>query len=91
MTPSFDDYQATMKSLGFDEVLVREWKPMQVVEQHAHPFDAKAVVVRGEMFLTVGDQTRHLHPGDTFDLVRGEPHSERYGAQGATYWVGRRS
>lgn len=90
MAPTFEAYRDSMTAMGFDEVLVREWKPLQVVGDHAHPFDAKAVVVQGEMFLTVGGQTRQLFPGDTFDLARGQPHSERYGAEGATYWVGRR-
>ena len=29
--------------------------------------------------------------GDTFTLERDVPHSERYGAQGAAYWVARRN
>jgi hypothetical protein len=28
--------------------------------------------------------------GDEFELDAGEPHAERYGEAGATYWVGRR-
>jgi quercetin dioxygenase-like cupin family protein len=46
--------------------------------------------VRGEMWLTIGDRTRHIPTGGTFELNPGTPHSERYGAEGATYWVGRR-
>jgi hypothetical protein len=38
----------------------------------------------------VGDDTRHLHPGDTFQLEREVPHAERYGNEGATYWAARR-
>jgi hypothetical protein len=34
--------------------------------------------------------TRHLRPGDGFQLARDEPHAERYGAEGAIYWVARR-
>lgn len=90
MATSFEDYQATMTSLGYDETVVREWQPLQQVGDHSHPFDVKAMVVQGEMFLTCGDATRHLLAGDSFDLVRDEPHSERYGAEGATFWVGRR-
>jgi hypothetical protein len=30
-------------------------------------------------------------PGDDFALERDVPHAERYGADGATYWVGRRN
>jgi hypothetical protein len=42
------------------------------------------------MWLTVGEETRHLRLGDTFELERDEPHAERYGVEGATYWVARR-
>lgn len=44
----------------------------------------------GEMWLTVEGSTRHLLPGDRFELAAGVLHAERYGPQGATYWVARR-
>ena len=40
---------------------------------------------------TRGDETRHLLPGDTFQLAHGTPHAERYGPEGAIYWVARRN
>jgi len=43
------------------------------------------------MWLTVGSTVRHLVPGDTFTLDREVPHAERYGEEGATYWVARRT
>jgi quercetin dioxygenase-like cupin family protein len=42
------------------------------------------------MWLTIGEQTRHLSPGDRFQIACNEPHAERYGPQGATFWVARR-
>ena len=71
-------------------MLERSWDPGQVVAIHSHPFDASAVVVKGEMWLIVGDDTRHIGTGGTFELARGTPHSERYGSEGAVYWVARR-
>lgn len=62
-----------------------------MVDEHRHPFDADAVVVHGEMWLTEGEVTRHLGPGDTFTLPADTPHAERYGDRGATYWVARRA
>jgi len=90
MTITFEQFEADARQRGFDEVLVREWKPNQVVDEHVHPFAADAIVVQGEMWLTDADGTRHLHPGDTFELDANVPHSERYGSAGATYWVARR-
>ena len=90
MTESFVEFETRLKAQGCDEVLERRWEPGQVVPTHSHPFDASAVVVQGEMWLTVGDATQHLLPGGTFALDRGTPHAERYGSEGAVYWVGRR-
>jgi hypothetical protein len=51
-----------------------------VVETHEHPFAVKAIVVAGEMWLTHDGATRHLRPGDRFELAAAAPHAERYGA-----------
>ena len=92
MTPiSREEFTAQALAAGFDEVLEREWPPQAVVETHTHPFTVKALVVRGEMWLSVGQKTRHLLAGEEFALRRDVPHAERYGADGATYWVARRN
>jgi len=88
---TFEDFEAQARAQGFQEVLERNWPPSTVLDQHAHPFAVKALVVRGEMWLTVGDRTRHLMPGDPFELERDVAHAERYGSEGATYWVARRA
>ena len=90
MSESFAQFEIRTKALGFNEVLERQWEPGRVVGTHSHPFDASALVVQGEMWLMVGDETRHIATGGTFELARNTPHSERYGSEGATYWVGRR-
>jgi mannose-6-phosphate isomerase-like protein (cupin superfamily) len=89
-TSSFEAFRLQSLIEGFDEALEREWAPLTLLDMHTHPFAAKAVVVRGEMWLTVGDLTRQLRPGDTFELEAEVPHAERYGAEGAAYWVARR-
>ncbi|MEO5735731.1 MAG: AraC family transcriptional regulator [Rubrivivax sp.] len=87
----FARFEADLRQQGYDTVLRRPWDPLTVVDTHSHPFDAKARVVQGEMWLTQGDTTRHVGIGEGFELAAGVPHSERYGADGATYWVGRRN
>lgn len=90
MSESFAEFESRAKAQGFNEVLERKWEPGQVVGTHSHPFDASALMVQGEMWLMVGDATRHIAAGGTFELARNTPHSERYGNEGAIYWVGRR-
>ena len=43
------------------------------------------------MWLTVGEATRHLLPGDEFELAAAAEHAERYGHTGAAYWLARRN
>ena len=87
---SFEAFQTTALAQGFDEVLVREWLPDQVVGTHTHPFAVQARVVRGELWLRCGDLTSHIPAGGGFELPRDAPHDERYGPDGATFWVARR-
>jgi quercetin dioxygenase-like cupin family protein len=86
---TFDTYRSERLAEGFDEVTERVWAPETTLDTHTHPFAVKARLVQGEMWLTVGGETRHLRPGDSFELNREVPHAERYGASGATYWVAR--
>lgn len=90
-TPTFAEFEAAARARGFDEVLERQWAPGTVLDTHTHPFSVEARVVQGEMWLSCGEQTRHLRPGDSFELARDVPHAERYGTEGATYWVARRN
>ncbi|NTV69940.1 MAG: AraC family transcriptional regulator [Azonexaceae bacterium] len=88
---TFADFEAQAFAEGFDEVLERSWPADAVLDAHTHPFALKARVVRGEMWLTVGPETRHLKAGDDFALAREITHAERYGHAGATYWVARKN
>ena len=87
---SFSEFEATARREGYDEVVAREWPADAVVATHEHPFAVKALVVAGEMWLSEGETTRRLLPGDAFELAAGVSHAERYGAAGATYWAARR-
>ncbi len=87
----FHAFAESMTSHGYDEVVERVWEPLATAAEHTHPFAAKALVVKGEMWLTVNGRTQHLLPGGRFELAAGQPHAQRYGSEGATYWVARRA
>lgn len=89
--PDFQTFEVDARAQGFDEVLERQWAPRTVLATHTHAFAVLALVVQGEMWLTVGGEVRHPHPGDEFVLDREVPHAERHGDAGATYWVARRN
>lgn len=86
---TFEAFKAAAEQQGFGEVLVREWEPNHETPEHEHPFDVQAQMVRGDFWLTLKGQTRHLRPGDTFSVPRNTRHAERYGPQGATFWAAR--
>ncbi|GAC1436911.1 MAG: hypothetical protein NVSMB6_32860 [Burkholderiaceae bacterium] len=87
----FSVFETEARAAGYDEAVERRWEPNRQLDTHSHPFDAEAVVVQGEMWLSCEGTTRHLHAGDTFKLSRGTLHEERYGTAGTTYWVARRN
>lgn len=75
---------------GFAEVLERDAEPHSSNELHEHPFDARLLVVDGELMLGSADGERRIGPGEMCELPRGERHRERYGAAGARLVIGRR-
>lgn len=89
--PDFETFSRQARAEGFDEVVERQWSPDTVLETHTHPFSVKALVTQGQMWLTANGQTQALQAGDWFGLERDVPHDERYGPEGATYWVARRN
>lgn len=91
MGDDFAAFEAATRAQGYDEVLVRDWLPLTVLDTHTHPFAVSALVVAGEMWLTQAGETTQLRPGDRFTLDRNEPHAERYGEAGASFWVARRN
>ena len=89
-TPTYAVFEAWARAQGFDEVLERSWPPGQIVGTHAHPFEVSALMVQGELWLSCGGDTRHLKAGDRFELAMDMPHEERYGPEGATFWMARK-
>ena len=90
MHETFANFRQEALARGYTEALERRWSPSEVVPQHTHPFDASALVVEGTMWLTVDGETRQLRAGDRFEISAEVPHDERYGLEGAMYWVARR-
>lgn len=60
------------------------------LDVHVHPFEAKALILSGEIAIRVGAHERIYREGDVFHLRANEPHAERYGPTGVMYLVGRR-
>lgn len=88
-SPTLASFTAQSLEEGFDEIIVREWEANLKLDTHTHPFAVSAYVFRGEYWLTLGEEIKHLKAGDFFRLARDVPHAELYGTEGATVWVAR--
>jgi quercetin dioxygenase-like cupin family protein len=64
--------------------------PDRRVPEHAHPFDVRALVLNGEITLTVEGIEYAYREGDIFVLPAGYAHAEAVGPTGVDYLVGRR-
>jgi quercetin dioxygenase-like cupin family protein len=60
------------------------------MDEHTHPFEAKALILAGELHIRVGDNERLYKAGDVFHLLAHVRHAERYGPEGVQYLVGRK-
>ena len=75
---------------GFPDAVLVEREPNVAMDVHSHPFEAKALIVEGELHIRVGDDDRLYRVGDVFHLPANVEHAEQYGPQGVKYLVGRK-
>lgn len=54
---------------------------------HTHPFEAKALILSGDIRIATATSERVYQAGDVFHLAAEEPHSEFYGMLGVQYLV----
>ena len=77
---------------GFAPAVTVTRAPGGAVDDHAHPFEAKALVLAGDIRIVTTDGTdRTYRQGEVFHLQAGARHTEFYGAEGVTYLVGRKA
>lgn len=76
---------------GFAEVVLIERQADGHLDVHAHPFEAKALVLEGEIRIReAAGMERPYKTGDIFHLLANRKHEEWYGANGVRYLVGRK-
>ena len=82
-------FEAALQRDGY-EIVARTMEPNTTNPEHAHEFDARVMVVAGEMTLARDGTSRAYHPGETFEITHGHRHAEIAGPDGASYIAGRR-
>jgi quercetin dioxygenase-like cupin family protein len=82
-------FEAGLKRDGY-EILTNTTQGAKVNPVHSHPFDVRAMVLKGAITIKADGEARTYVPGETWDLARGRLHSESYGPKGAVVLFGRR-
>lgn len=75
---------------GFNEVTAVNRNPGESMDDHRHPFEAKALITQGEITIKIDGAERVYRAGEIFHLFKNEKHSESYGPEGVSYLVGRK-
>ena len=84
------DFEHELEAQGYREVVDRRMQAGEIKPEHAHEFDARLLILEGEMTIVCDGEERTYRAGDTFAMSAGCRHSERSGAAGARYLAGRR-
>ena len=73
--------QAVMAD-GFDQPVEVSREANGFLDVHSHPFEARALILCGEIEIGLGETKRTYRAGEVFQLTRAQPHWERYGPNG---------
>ena len=84
------EFETECRAQGYHEIVDRQMEANKTNVEHSHEFDARLLVLEGEMTVTSGGEERTYRTGDTFAMAAGCRHAERSGPAGVRYLAGRR-
>jgi len=84
------EFEAELQREGY-QVFYGGLQAGMVNPDHAHEWDARVMVIGGEITVTRGAKAETFRAGDSCAVPAGEIHAERVGPQGVAYIVGRRN
>jgi len=82
-------FEAELKRDGYD-IMTNTTPGAKVNPEHSHPFDVRAMVLKGALMLTRDGKTETYRQGEIFAMPRGCLHYESYGSDGAVVLLGRK-
>lgn len=84
------NFEAKLKSDGFQQIETKAVAAGTHNAEHAHPFEVRALVLEGRIALTVAGVSSTYEKGQVFTMAANCPHVEQIGPEGVSYVVGRR-
>ena len=87
MTP--EEFEQQMRQQGYETVVV-ERPANGSLDLHTHPFEARALILEGEITIVCEGRTQFCRAGELFQLDANMPHTETYGPQGVKYIAARK-
>ncbi len=85
-----EEFERMLNAEGIDTIVEVTREPNGSLDTHTHPFEARALILEGEITVVAEGRTIHCKAGDTFHLAPDVPHTESYGPQGVRYLAGRK-
>ncbi len=84
------DFEADVRREGY-QVFYDGMKAGVVNPDHTHEWDARLMVIGGEITVTRAGKAQTFRAGDSCAVSAGEVHAETVGPQGVAYIAGRRA
>lgn len=79
-----------LQKQGFKKMYEYTAKPREEDPLHLHPFDAKFIVLEGDIIVEIFDSKKLLTKGSELEIPRNTMHSALVGKNGCTYIVAER-
>jgi quercetin dioxygenase-like cupin family protein len=83
-------FESRLKSEGYTEIRTNSLEAKKHNPEHSHPWDVLALVLDGDITLTIDGKPTKYGTGQQFTMQAGCLHVEDAGPQGVRYLVGRR-
>ena len=84
------DFEADLRREGY-QIFYGGMGAGQVNPDHTHDWDARVMVIGGEITMTRRGKAQTFQVGDSCAVAAGEVHAEHVGPQGVAYIAGRRT
>jgi quercetin dioxygenase-like cupin family protein len=83
-------FEKLLNAQGYSTLVTVEREADGALGEHSHPFEARALILQGELSIGVDGRSTRYQTGEQFHLMANVVHTEQYGPQGVVYLVGRK-